>query len=124
MDLKRAQQFCVASRSLLSMIPLSILLLATFGWSVWHYRLDQERRAQAKATERASKAAAASAREQVARAEFRRRATDARSDTRVQQLYDEINQLTRLSERVLLDDQVARTAPATPSGQDKTVASP
>jgi hypothetical protein len=124
MDLKRAQKFCVASRSLLYMIPLSILLLASFSWSVWQYRLDQERRAQAKVVERASMATAASAREQAVRAEFSRRATDARSDTRVQQLYDEINQLTRLSERVLLDDQVARSAPAIPSGRDKPVSSP
>jgi hypothetical protein len=120
MDLRRAWQLCAASRSLRFVIPLSILLLVSFCWNMWYYRLDQERRAQAKAAEYASTDTAALARKQAEHARFSRRATDLRSDTRVQQLYDEINQLTRLSERTLLPDQMARTAPATTSGQDKT----
>jgi hypothetical protein len=113
MDLKRAWSLFAASRSLRFLIPMSVLLLVSIGWNVWHYRLDQERRVQAKEAERASKAAAMLVREQAELAESRRRARDAKSDARVQELYDEINQLTRLSERVLLPDRVTR---ATPSG--------
>jgi hypothetical protein len=124
MDLRRAWQLCAASRSLRFVIPMSILLLISLAWNARNYRLDQERRAQAKAAERASQAVAALAREHAERAEFRRRGADARSDTRVQQLYDEINELTRLSERVLSPIPATRTTPATTSGQDKSVLVP
>ena len=80
MDLKRAWTLFAASRSLRFLIPMSVLLMASIGWNVWHYRLDRERLAQAKEAERASKAAAALAREQAELAASKRRARDAKSD--------------------------------------------
>ena len=124
MNLKRARQLLVVNRSSLLVIALLILLLASDGWNIWHDRHEQERLAQVKEVERASIAAAALAREHAERAENRRLAIDARSDTRVQQLYDEINQLTRLSERVLLPDQVNRPSSTLTSRQEKTAGSP
>ncbi len=122
MDLKRAWTLCAASRSLRFLIPISILLLASVGWNVRYYQLDRERRAQAKEVERVTKAAAALAREQADLAQSQRRKRDAKSDARLQELYDEINQLTRLSERVLLPDQVPRTTPPTEgNSQDHAV---
>jgi hypothetical protein len=122
MDLKRAWSLCAASRSLRFLIAVSVLLLISASWNLWHYRLDQDRRARAKAAERASEAAVALAREQAELAESNRRAKDAKSDARVQQLYDEINQLTRLSERTLLPDQILpATTPAASSNRDNAV---
>jgi hypothetical protein len=111
MDLRRAWLLFAASRSLQFLVPMSVLLLASIGWNIWHYGLDRERRAQAKEVEGASKAVAALAREQAELAESKRRVWDAKTDTRVQQLYDEINQLSKLSDRVLLRDQRIRATP-------------
>jgi hypothetical protein len=124
MNLKRAQRLFATSRPLPFVIPLLLLLLASLGWNLWHYQFDQERRARANAAEQASIATTALARKKVERAEFSRRAKDARSDARVQQLYDEINQLSRLSEQVLLPDQVDPTTSVTTSAQHKTVPFP
>jgi hypothetical protein len=116
MDLKRAWSLCATSRSLQLLLGLSVLLLVSAGWNFWHYRLDQDRRARAQEVERASTAAAALAREEAELVESNRRARDAKSDARVQELYDEINQLTKLSERVLLPDQISRASTATATG--------
>lgn len=120
MNLKRAVQVCATSRSLLVAISLSILALATVGWNVWHHQVEQQRIAQAKAAEREREAAVASARETADRAEFKRRAREARSDARVQELYNEINQLTEASERYVLPDQAAKPDSTSAKVPDKT----
>jgi hypothetical protein len=121
MGLERAWRLCASSRSLRFLIPASFLLLAFASWNVWHYRLERSQLAQAKQAERASKAAAASASEEALRAESTRRANDARSGDRIQELYDEINQLTHLSERVLLPNEAARGTPAAKNSQNAPV---
>jgi hypothetical protein len=113
MDLKRAWSLCAASRSLRFLIGVSVLLLMSASWNFWHYRLDQERRARAQEAQRASAAAAALAREEAELVESNRRARDAKADARVQELYDEINQLTKLSERILLPDQISGASTST-----------
>ena len=120
MNLKRAVQFCATSRSLLVAIPLSILATTAFGWNVWHHRLAHQQIARAKAAERQREAAVALAREQADRAVLRRRAKEARSDARIQELYNEINHLTQASERYVLHDQAAPTASISARGHDKT----
>ena len=112
MEPKRAGQFHAANRSLLLVIPLSILLLISVSWNVWHHRFDQDRLARAQAAECAGKAAAAFAREEANRAVLKRRAKYEQSEARIRQLYDEINHLTRVSERGLLPDQAVRKAGA------------
>ncbi len=123
MNLKRAVQVCATSRSLLVAISLSILALATIGWNVWHHRVEQQRIARAKTAEREREAAVASAREQADRAERRRRAREARSDARIQELYNEINQLTQASERYVLSNQAAATDSISTKAQGKTTES-
>jgi hypothetical protein len=124
MVLNRARQLCALNRSLFLVIPLSILLLASFGWNVWRYQLDQDQRAQAKHAERTKKAAAALANEEAERAQLRRKARYAQSDARIQQLYNEINHLTEVSEKTLLPNPAIGNAPDRSASQDKTAGAP
>jgi hypothetical protein len=124
MNLKRAWQLCAANRSPQLVILLAILLLASIGWNVWHYQFEQEQRVLAKEVERARKAAAALAKEEAARADLDRRARYARSDARIQQLYDEINHLSRVSERVLLPNPVLRSVSSGTVREEKTAGNP
>ena len=112
MVLNRARQLCALNRSLFLVIPLSILLLASFGWNIWRYRLDQDRHAQVKHAERTKKAAAALVKEEAEATQLRRKARYAQSDARIQQLYNEINHLTEVSEKTLLPNRAIGNAPA------------
>jgi hypothetical protein len=49
--------FSSAKRSLLLLIPVFALLLASVSWNTWQHRLGRDHRAQAEAAERANKAA-------------------------------------------------------------------
>ena len=124
MDGRRAWKFVAANRSLMIVIPMSALLLASLSWNVWQHRLDRDRREQAKAKERSATAAVALAREYADRAQLKRQARDAESDARLQQLYQEINNLTRVSERILLPNEPSGRAPATTDGPEKAADSP
>jgi hypothetical protein len=115
----RAWKFGTANRSVLLLIPVSALLLASVSWNVWQYRLDRDRRAQAKEAERSAKAAVALVKEEANRARLRKQARDAESDARIQQLYKEINNLTRASEGILLPRETTRTIPSTTDGPEK-----
>ena len=84
------------------MAPLSALLVASVGWNVWYYRLEQKRRVQAMAEERASKAAVALAKEEAERAKLKRQLRDAKSAGRIQQLYEEINRFDSRRRGILL----------------------
>ena len=61
--------------------PLSALLAASVGWNVWYYRLEQKRRVQAQAEERALKAAEALANEKAEQARLKRQLRDAKPPT-------------------------------------------
>ena len=122
MDLKRAWTLCAANRSLRFLIPMAALLLISVGWNIWSYQLDRKRAADTVKEEHASKIAAKQTSEQAALAASKRRAREAKTGARVQELYDEINQLTKLSEQALLHDQAIRaTAKAANSSDDQTV---
>jgi hypothetical protein len=126
MDLKRAWTLCAANRSLRFLIPMAVLLLISVGWNIWNYQLHRKQHADAvhadaAKEEHASKIASALTTDQTKLAESKRRARDAKTDTRVQQLYDEINQLTKLSEQVLLHDQANRASAAAKSSEDHAV---
>jgi hypothetical protein len=116
----RAWKFGSVNRSVLLLIPVSALLLASVSWNVWQYRLDRDRRVQAKAAQRSTKAAVALVKEEANRARLRKQARDAESDARIQQLYKEINNLTRASEGILLPRETTRTIPSTTDGPEKT----
>jgi hypothetical protein len=120
MDAGRAWKFVAANRSLMIVIPIFALLLASVSWNVWQYGLDRDRRAQTQAKERSAKATVALAKEYVDRAKLKRQARDAESNARIQQLYQEINNLTRTSERIVLPIETTQSAPATTGGAEKT----
>ena len=40
---ERAWAFASANRSLMIVIPISALLLASVSWNIWQYRLDRDR---------------------------------------------------------------------------------
>lgn len=113
MDAGRAWKFVAANRSLMIVIPISALLLASVSWNVRQYRLDQDRRVQATTKEHSARAAVALANEYADRAKLKRRARDAESNARIQELQQEIGDLTRVSERILLPDKTTKNAPAT-----------
>jgi hypothetical protein len=123
MDFGGSQKLGAVNRSLLLVVPLSALLLAFIGWNVCHYRLDQEHRTDVLSEERASKATVALAKEESDRANLKKRSRDAESNARIQQLYEEINNLTRVGEGVLLPKN-AQSVPGTMGGQDKTAVVP
>jgi hypothetical protein len=122
MDLKRAWTLCAANRSLRFLIPMAILLLISLGWNIWNYQLHRKQHADAVQEQTASKIATTLTVKQPEQADSTRRARNAKTDARVEQLYDEINQLTKLSEQVLLHDQAIRaTAGAANSSKDHAV---
>jgi hypothetical protein len=124
MDVKRAPRFRAVNRSLLITAPLSALLVASVGWNVWYYRLEQKRRVQALAEERASKAAVALAKEEAEQARLKRQSRDAKSAGRIQQLYEEINQLSRVGEESLPLGKSARSTNAVTDGPAKNTSVP
>jgi hypothetical protein len=119
MDVGRAPTPRAVNRSLLLVAPLGALLVASVGWNVWYYRLEQKRQVQALAEVRASKAAEALAKEEEERAKRKRQLRDAKSAGRIQQLYEEISDLTRVGEESVSPGKRARSANAVADGQAK-----
>jgi hypothetical protein len=101
MEVGGAKKFVASNRSLMLIIPVCVLLLASAIWNVWQYRIIEQQRLQALAAEREAKAVAARSKIEAERAKLKKTAAAA-SDARVDQLYQEINNLTRINERVLL----------------------
>jgi sensor histidine kinase regulating citrate/malate metabolism len=124
MDVERAPRSRAVNRSLLIAAPLSALLVASLGWNVWYFRLEQKRRMQAQAEERASKAAVALANEKAEQARVKRQLRDAKSAGRIQQLYEEINHLTRVGEESLPLGKSARSANAATDKSAKNTSVP
>ncbi len=119
MDAARACEVRVAAnRLLLIVIPLSALLAVSVGWNVQHHRTDRDRSARAKAQDRASRAADALAKEYADRAKLKRQARETQSNARIQQLQQEIDNLTRVTERILLPEKAMPNASATTDGSE------
>jgi hypothetical protein len=100
MDVRGAWRFRVASRSLVQIIPLLVLLVLSLIWNVRQYRLIEYERQRALTTER-EKAKQDAA--EVARAQARRqkKAEEATANQRMQQLYRELDNLSQISDRLL-----------------------
>ena len=120
MNAGRAWKFVAANRSLMIMIPISALLLASVNWNIRQYRLDQDRRMQTTTKERSARAVVALANEYADRAKLKREAREAESNARIQQLQQEIGNLTRVSERILLPDKTTKNVPATTKDTEKS----
>jgi hypothetical protein len=119
MDVGKSPTLLAMNRSLLVVAPLGALLAASVGWNVWYYRLEQKRHAQALAEERASRAAVALAKEEAEQVKLKRQLRDAKSAGRIQQLYEEISDLTRVGEESLPPGKKARNANAVADEQAK-----
>jgi hypothetical protein len=90
----------VSSRSWMVIIPLFVLLLGSALWNIRHYKLVEHYRLKVVAEERA-KAARANSEVQQAQARLAKKAEHDAADLRVQQLYREIDNLSRINEQLL-----------------------
>jgi hypothetical protein len=124
MNVRTAPKFRAAHQSLLLVGPLSALLVVSVGWNIWYHYLEQKRRMQALAEERALKAVVALTKEEAKQAKLKMQLRDAKSAGRIQQLYEEINHLTRVSEESLAPGKIARSINVTPDGQAKNMTNP
>jgi F0F1-type ATP synthase membrane subunit b/b' len=125
MDVGGTRKFRVSSRVLVPIIAVCVLLLVSAIWNLELYRRAEEQRSRAIAAERAEAAraeeqrlqAGAAEKEEAARAHAeaerertlaKRRATRAEDAARVRQLYQEINNLSQMRDRIVLENQNPR----------------
>jgi hypothetical protein len=123
MDEGKGRNFGDSKRLRMLIIPLCALLLGSLSWNVWQYRLATEQRLQAVAAEQA---AVTKANQTKLDAEQRKlkKARDAKSGERVQQLYREIDNLTRINERVQMPKPISGSAPAKTDDLQRAVNAP
>jgi hypothetical protein len=111
MDALRARRLPVTSRSLMLIIPILILLVLSVIWNVWQYRLVEQARQLALATEREKAQQVVT---EAAHIEARRtkKAEDAAALQRTQQLYREIENLSLLSDQLHAQSAQQLTPPS------------
>jgi hypothetical protein len=103
-------------------VVLSALLILSIGWNAWNLLRARNRRAEALAEAQAAQAKFAFANAEAAR--IQRREREAHTAARVQQLYDEINNLTQVGEKLSVPSEKTK-GPAPPgSSEDKTAPVP
>jgi len=124
MEVGGARKFVVSNRSLMLVIPLFALLLVSAIWNVRQYRLAEQQRLQAVAAAREARAEAARAEVEAERAKLKTKAADAATSARVDQLYREINNLTRMNEQVLLRDRNLQGTPVKKDGPEAAAGLP
>jgi hypothetical protein len=103
------------NRSLILVIPLGGLLLASGIWNVRQYRLVERQRMKEAAMAEEARVAAIRAEAVDKQVKLAKKAADTEADARVSQLYQEINALTRMSEQLMLRDP---SLPGTPAQKD------
>jgi C4-dicarboxylate-specific signal transduction histidine kinase len=124
MEVGGARKLGVSNRSLMLVIPLCALLLASAIWNIRQYRLVEQKRLQAVAAEREARVKAGRAEAEAERAKLEKKAASAVTDARVSRLYQEINNLTRMSEQVLLRDQSPRGTPVKKNNGQQATSAP
>ncbi len=104
----------ISVRTMMVIIPLAMLLVASCIMNVRQYQLIQREHHRELAAE------AARAREEAERIEVQRKkkAEWAASDARVQQLYREINTLSQINERMVADPLPKPASPRQDLGAD------
>jgi hypothetical protein len=100
MDAGKARKLMASNWSSVLISVLCVLLLVSVVWNFRQYRLAEVRRLQVVAMERDMSERAARAQVQVTKARSKRKA--AATDVRVDQLYREIENLSRISEQIML----------------------
>jgi hypothetical protein len=125
MDVGGTRRFRVSSRALVPMIAVCALLLVSAIWNLELYRRAEEHRSRAIAAEKVEAAraeeqrlrVAAAEKEEAARAQAeaerartlaKQRAARAEDAARMRQLYQEINNLSQMSDRILMENQSLR----------------
>ncbi len=125
MDVSGARKFRGSIRLLVSILAVGSLLLASAFWNFQLYRRAEHQRLRAIAAERVSSAHAddqrlraiadetaqsprTEAEAEQARFLARRRAERAKDAARVRQLYQELNNLSQLNERILIENSNPR----------------
>jgi cytoskeletal protein RodZ len=121
MDFGGARKFRISFRSLVLIIAVIALLLTSAIWNFALYRRAEEQRLRAIAAERAEAARAqeqrlkeiAAEQAQAARTQIeaekahalaKRKATSAEDAARVRQLYQELNALSQINDRLLMEN--------------------
>jgi hypothetical protein len=99
MDDRRTRKFGMAIRTPSILIAVCLLLLAPAIWKIRRSQLARQERTRAMAALKAVQAQAAQAEE--TRENRERQAAQAAAAERIRQLYQEIDQLTRLNDRLL-----------------------
>jgi len=97
-------------------ILLCALLLASGIWNVRQYRFIEQQRLQALAVERKARAEAARAEAEAEQMKRKKKAADAETGARVDRLYQEINNLSRMNEQILLRDRSPQGTPVKKDG--------
>jgi hypothetical protein len=115
MDIVKARTFCVSSRPWVLVILVCTLLLASTIWNVRQHKLLQNYRSRAVAEEQ-KQALVAEAEVQHAQATREKKAAQSAADARVQQLYREIDNLSRINEQILTQPLRQQRAPKMADG--------
>lgn len=123
MDLEGTRRFQLSTRLLALIIPLITLLVVSIVWNLRQSQLIAQERERVKVAQRreADRLKAEADREESRR---QKNAKWAASDARVQQLYREIDTLSRLNEQVLSRPKEKRSAPAKIDNPAATIAFP
>jgi F0F1-type ATP synthase membrane subunit b/b' len=112
MDVREARKFRLASRYLVLIIPLLVVLVVSIIWNVRQYRLIEYERQRSLATEREKAERDAT---ELARTQARRekKAEEAAANQRMQELYREIDNLSQISDRLLTQPVRQPKSPST-----------
>jgi F0F1-type ATP synthase membrane subunit b/b' len=112
MDVRGARKFRLASRYLVLIIPLLVVLVVSIIWNVRQYRLIEYERQRSLATEREKAERDAT---ELARTQARRekKAEEAAANQRMQELYREIDNLSQISDRLLTQPVRQPKSPST-----------
>jgi hypothetical protein len=116
-------KFRLSNRSWALIIPLLLLLALSISWNLRQRQLIAEERARTLAVQRKESARAYEEAER-AKARKAKNAKWAGSDARLQQLYREIDTLSRLNEQVLSHPQIKPKAMVTIDNPAATLSAP
>jgi hypothetical protein len=111
MNVGGARKFRISTRSLMLIVGLFAFLMASLFWNIRQYRLIEQERQQALAAEREKAARVKAEEAEQNQARIKKNADWASSDARVQQLYREIDSLTRVNEHVLAQPLPGQNTP-------------
>ena len=117
-------KFRLSSRLWTLVIPLVLLLVISVCWNLRQSQLIANEREQSRAVLQSKEAARARREVEEAEAQSKKKAKWAASDARLQELYREIDSLSRLNERVLTRPQARPKKTMTIDSPAETLSAP